>query len=76
MPRKRFTNEQIAFALRQTASLDWIAAEVSYQSQGTLSRAFLRKYDVRPGSLPREAGIWITQMDQSYQRRRRRTRFW
>ena len=49
----------------ETASLDRIAAEVGYQSQGALSRAFLRKYGVRPGSLRREAGTRTTQTDQS-----------
>jgi AraC family transcriptional activator of mtrCDE len=38
-----------------SASLDHIAVEVGYQSQGALSRAFLRKYGVRPGSLRRDA---------------------
>lgn len=33
------------------ASMDQIAAEVGYQSQAAFSRAFLRKYGVRPGKL-------------------------
>lgn len=49
----------------EAASLDRIAAEVGYQSQGALSRAFLRKYGVRPGSLRREAGARTTQTEQS-----------
>src|ERR1700730_8373320 len=32
-------------------SIDQIAAEVGYQSQAAFSRAFLRKYGVRPGKL-------------------------
>lgn len=39
-----------------TSSLDEIAVGVGYQSQAALSRAFLRKYGVRPGSLRHEAG--------------------
>jgi AraC family transcriptional regulator, activator of mtrCDE len=35
------------------ASMDQIAAEVGYQSQSAFSRAFLRKYGVRPGELRR-----------------------
>jgi AraC family transcriptional activator of mtrCDE len=37
----------------EDTSLERIAAEVGYQSQAALSRAFLRKYGVRPGSLRR-----------------------
>jgi AraC family transcriptional activator of mtrCDE len=33
------------------ASVDQIAAEVGYQSQAAFSRAFLRKYGIRPGKL-------------------------
>ncbi|MBV8472067.1 MAG: cupin domain-containing protein [Hyphomicrobiales bacterium] len=36
------------------ASLERIAAEVGYQSQTAFSRAFLRKYGVRPGKLRME----------------------
>lgn len=38
------------------ASMDQIAAEVGYQSQAAFSRAFLRKYGVRPGTLRHKAG--------------------
>lgn len=48
-----------------TVSLDQIAVEVGYQSQAALSRAFLRKYGVRPGSLRREAGKRIRRVNQS-----------
>lgn len=48
-----------------TASLDQIAVEVGYQSQAALSRAFLRKYGVRPGSLRSETGTLPTQTDLS-----------
>jgi AraC family transcriptional regulator, activator of mtrCDE len=48
----------------EAASLDRIAAEVGYQSQAALSRAFLRKYGVRPGSLRRTAGGRDTQGDR------------
>lgn len=48
-----------------TSSLDQIAVDVGYQSQAALSRAFLRKYGVRPGSLRRDAGARITQADSS-----------
>jgi AraC family transcriptional activator of mtrCDE len=37
------------------ASMDEIAAEVGYQSQAAFSRAFLRKYGVRPGKLRHKA---------------------
>jgi AraC family transcriptional activator of mtrCDE len=37
------------------ASVDQIAAEVGYQSQAAFSRAFLRKYGVRPGKLRHDA---------------------
>jgi AraC family transcriptional regulator, activator of mtrCDE len=36
-------------------SIDQIAAEVGYQSQAAFSRAFLRKYGVRPGKLRQES---------------------
>jgi AraC family transcriptional regulator, activator of mtrCDE len=36
-------------------SIDQIAAEVGYQSQAAFSRAFLRKYGVRPGKLRQDA---------------------
>jgi AraC family transcriptional activator of mtrCDE len=39
----------------RAASLDEIAAQAGYQSQAAFSRAFLRKYGVRPGKL-RPAG--------------------
>ncbi|GJD66962.1 AraC family transcriptional regulator [Methylobacterium frigidaeris] len=38
-----------------SASLDEIAAEAGYQSPGAFSRAFLRKYGVRPGRVRQEA---------------------
>jgi AraC family transcriptional regulator, activator of mtrCDE len=37
------------------ASMDRIAAEAGYQSQAAFSRAFLRKYGVRPGKLRHDA---------------------
>ena len=37
------------------ASMDQIATEVGYQSQAAFSRAFLRKYGVRPGKLRHDA---------------------
>jgi AraC family transcriptional activator of mtrCDE len=39
------------------ASIDQIAAEVGYQSQAAFSRAFLRKYGIRPGKLRQDAQI-------------------
>jgi AraC family transcriptional regulator, activator of mtrCDE len=36
-------------------SMDQIAAEVGYQSSAAFSRAFLRKYGVRPGKLRQDA---------------------
>ena len=42
--------------LRTThTSLDRIAAEAGYQSQGAFSRAFLRKYGIRPGQMRQDA---------------------
>ncbi|UHC20056.1 AraC family transcriptional regulator (plasmid) [Methylobacterium currus] len=38
-----------------SASLDEIAAEAGYQSPGAFSRAFLRKYGVRPGRARQES---------------------
>ncbi len=38
-----------------SASMDQIAAKVGYQSQAGFSRAFLRKYGVRPGKLRHDA---------------------
>jgi AraC family transcriptional activator of mtrCDE len=40
---------------RDAASMGQIAAEVGYQSEAAFSRAFLRKYGVRPGKLRHEA---------------------
>ncbi len=37
----------------ETVSLDRLAAEVGYQSAAALSRAFLRKYGIRPGQAGR-----------------------
>jgi AraC family transcriptional activator of mtrCDE len=37
------------------ASIDQVAAEVGYQSPAAFSRAFLRKYGVRPGKLRQDA---------------------
>jgi AraC family transcriptional regulator, activator of mtrCDE len=38
-------------------SIDQIAAEVGYQSQAAFSRAFLRKYGIRPGKLRQDAQV-------------------
>jgi AraC family transcriptional activator of mtrCDE len=38
-----------------SASLEQIAVEVGYQSQGAFSRAFLRKYGTRPGKVRQDA---------------------
>jgi AraC family transcriptional activator of mtrCDE len=50
---------RLAIARRRLAegntSLERIAAEVGYQSQAAFSRAFLRKYGVRPGKLRADA---------------------
>ncbi|KQO45450.1 AraC family transcriptional regulator [Methylobacterium sp. Leaf86] len=39
------------------ASLDQIAADAGYQSQGAFSRAFLRRYGVRPGQVRQDARV-------------------
>lgn len=39
----------------ETTSLDRIAADAGYQSQGAFSRAFLRRYGIRPGQARQDA---------------------
>jgi len=48
-----------------SASLERIAAEVGYQSQAAFSRAFMRKYGVRPGKLRTDAQNALCSMSAS-----------
>ena len=58
-PLAFLTELRLAIARRRLSegdtSLERIAVEVGYQSQAAFSRAFLRKYGVRPGKLRAEA---------------------
>jgi AraC family transcriptional activator of mtrCDE len=58
-PLSFLTELRLAIARRRlsdgSASVERIAAEVGYQSQAAFSRAFMRKYGVRPGKLRTDA---------------------
>ena len=51
-----------------------IAADVGYQSEAALSRAFLRRFGVRPGRLRQDAAMTITRPSGGVLRRQAKER--